>query len=66
MTILLHHLTANTCAIRSEGSTCTGIVPPMHPGWIGVITDHARVGYDGRLRRARAHQRITWKVKAQG
>jgi hypothetical protein len=59
MTMLLHHVTANTCVIRSERSTCTGNVPPMHPEWIGVDTDPARVQYGGHLRRAWAYQRIT-------
>jgi hypothetical protein len=43
----------------SERSTCAGNVPPMHPEWIGVDTDPARVQYGGRLRRAWAYQRIT-------
>jgi hypothetical protein len=47
MTMLLHHVTANTCAIRSECSTCAGNVPPMHPEWIGVDTDRARVQHGG-------------------
>jgi hypothetical protein len=59
MTMRLHHVTAHTCAIRSERSTCAGNVPPMHPEWIGVDTDPARVQYGGRLRRAWAYQRIT-------
>lgn len=59
MAMLLHHVTANTCAIRSEYSTCAGNVPPMHPEWIGVDTDPARVQYGGRLRHAWAYQRIT-------
>jgi hypothetical protein len=59
MTMLLHHVTANTWAIRSECSTCAGNVPPMHPEWIGVDTDLARVQYGGRLLHAWAYQRIT-------
>jgi hypothetical protein len=59
MTTLLHHVTANTCAIRSECSTYAGNVPPMHPEWIGVDTDPARVQYGGRLLHAWAYQRVT-------
>jgi hypothetical protein len=59
MTMLLHHVTAIACAIRSERSTCQGNVPPMHREWIGVDTDPARLQYGGRLRRARVYQRIT-------